>query len=102
VSLSVSADGKFVATGSTEGELAVFRTSDMKWIMRKNVHQYFVTKIVFSPKSTHIFSTSGDYSVAATTLQNTRGIISMYQKELFVTLAIMVALLAVFFQTSLI
>lgn len=38
-----------MATGSGEGELAIFRTSDMKWIHRKRVHDFFVSKVAFAP-----------------------------------------------------
>ena len=44
-----SQDGQYVATGSGEGELAIFRTSDMKWIHRKRVHDFFVSKVAFAP-----------------------------------------------------
>lgn len=44
-----SQDGQYVATGSGEGEMTIFRTSDMKWIHRKRVHDFFVSKVAFAP-----------------------------------------------------
>lgn len=98
VSLNVSQDGQYVATGSGEGELAIFRTSDMKWIHRKRVHDFFVSKVAFAPDSSYVFSTSGDYSLVATAVQTSRGVMSLYGRELFVTFAVLVALLAIFIQ----
>ncbi|ELR25230.1 WD domain, G-beta repeat-containing protein [Acanthamoeba castellanii str. Neff] len=91
-------DGQYVATGSGEGELAIFRTSDMKWIHRKRVHDFFVSKVAFAPDSSYVFSTSGDYSLVATAVQTSRGVMSLYGRELFVTFAVLVALLAIFIQ----
>jgi len=53
VALNVSQDGKYIATGSGEGEIALFRTHDMRWIKKKLVHGFFVSKVAFSPDRLH-------------------------------------------------
>jgi hypothetical protein len=144
-----SQDGKYVATGSGEGELAIFRTSDMKWIHRKRVHDFFVSKVAFAPDryvaSPSTLQTLGQHRPLtiimrvisyppahtsfprrATTLLSpppyrhlevllpllitaslktvtsytfpSAGVMSLYGRELFVTFAVLVALLAIFIQ----
>lgn len=146
-----SQDRQYVATGSGEGELAIFRTSDMKWIHRKRVHDFFVSKVAFapdryvaSPSTLYLMGTSptptthrhedhfispparSSFPRRETTLSSpppyrhlevllplpttaslktvtshtfpSAGVMSLYGRELFVTFAVLVALLAIFIQ----
>jgi len=96
-SCNISDDGQYLATGSSEGEVAIFRTSDMQWILRRRVHDFFITKIVFSPDSKYLFSTGGDSCLCTTKVEFTRGFVSMYRTT-FMYLAVVVAVLAIILQ----
>ncbi|KAL6063290.1 60S ribosomal subunit assembly or modification protein [Balamuthia mandrillaris] len=93
--LAVSPNGEYVATGTAEGELAIFRAKDLCWIFRKDVHGFFISRLAFSPDSSLLFSTSGDYSVVATKVESTRGILSQYGATLFWVVALLLLIIAV-------
>lgn len=69
----ISGDGKYIAAGSSEGEIAIFKTNNMSWIYRRRVHDFFISKMEFTPVSSHVLSISGDYSLKATKVEVTRG-----------------------------
>jgi len=72
----LSVDGKLLATGTSEGEVKVFRTDNLQWIMCVPAHKIFVTKLHFFPDVPYLASVSGDHSLQIMEIKTTRSFVS--------------------------
>jgi len=65
--LNISPSGDLLATGTSEGTIAVFTSKNLRKIMEvKGVHDFFITGITFSSNSKRVISVSADYSCKST------------------------------------
>eukprot|EP01089_Gocevia_fonbrunei_P020581 TRINITY_DN7708_c0_g1_i2.p1 TRINITY_DN7708_c0_g1~~TRINITY_DN7708_c0_g1_i2.p1 ORF type:complete len:404 (-),score=82.28 TRINITY_DN7708_c0_g1_i2:70-1281(-) len=81
--LAVSPNGKFVATGTSDGEIAMWNTETLDWFFCKTVHGFFVSELEFNRDSDYLISICGDYSVKATKVDNNRGFVSAHGLNIF-------------------
>jgi len=75
--LAISSNGKFIASGTGGGEVAIFNC-DCKLLYKKEVHALFVTSLHFSPDSKYLVSGSGDGSLKITTFKESSSKFSVF------------------------
>lgn len=70
---SISSDGKFLATGTNEGDISIIKVGKMRPYQKvKEAHMLFVTSMEFSRDSRALVSASGDASLKVTKLEEQR------------------------------
>ncbi|MEA5507308.1 NB-ARC domain-containing protein [Halotia wernerae UHCC 0503] len=62
-SVAFSPDGKFLATGDTNGEIRLYQVSDWKQLLICKGHTNWVPSLAFSPDGTILASSSSDHTV---------------------------------------
>ncbi|KAL2611024.1 hypothetical protein R1flu_022716 [Riccia fluitans] len=66
---SISPDGRFLAIGTSEGDMKVVSAKNLAVIQQvKNAHMVFVTSMEFSPNGRALLSVSGDSSARITVI----------------------------------
>jgi len=71
--IELSYDDKFIATGTLQGTVAVFNSSNLHKIMEIKAHDFFITRICFSPDNKALYSVSADYSCKLNKIQQNTG-----------------------------
>lgn len=70
---SISSDGKFLATGTSEGDISIIKVGKMRPYQKvKKAHTFFVSSMEFSRDSRALVSASGDKSLKVTKLEEQR------------------------------
>jgi len=67
---NISSDGKFLATGTSEGDICIIKVSKMRPCQKvKGAHMFFVSSMEFSRDSRALVSASGDSSLKVTRIE---------------------------------
>lgn len=70
---NISSDGKFLATGTSEGDISIIKVSKMRPCQKvKGAHMFFVSSMEFSRDSRALVSASGDSSLKVTRIEEQR------------------------------
>lgn len=70
---NISSDGKFLATGTSEGDISIIDVSKMRPCQKvKGAHMFFVSTVEFSRDSRVLVSASGDSSLKVTRIEEQR------------------------------
>lgn len=70
---NISSDGKFLATGTSEGDISVIDVSKMRPCQKvKGAHMFFVSTVEFSRDARVLVSASGDSSLKVTRIEEQR------------------------------
>jgi len=64
--LKISPNGKYLATGTSENGVAIFRADNLKHLYEVQQHEFFVTNVVFSADNKYLISVGADYSLYST------------------------------------
>ncbi|XP_061355613.1 SEC12-like protein 2 [Gastrolobium bilobum] len=95
--LNVSADGKFLACGTTSGDIVIINSTNMKiQTMSKRAHLGIVTALAFSPNSRAVASVSMDSRVTVTIIEEKKnGGLSLWIAVFIILLAVVAYFLKV-------
>jgi len=71
--MNISPNGDFLATGTSDGGVAIFKTSNLKKILEVTAHDFFVTGLAFSGDSKTLVSISADYTYKPIQVKEQKG-----------------------------
>lgn len=82
---SISSDGKFLATGTSEGDISIIEVVKMRTYQKvKGAHMFFVSSMEFSRDSRGLVSASGDSSLKVTKLEEQRNEAANHLFKIFI------------------